>query len=143
MVTESKPDATNSDEQGNIQNKMAGETSKNPRLSSENTKTVLAIESLRNEIVLMRKDFEYLREDVAEVKKASCDGMDDINKILKEFRVTLYGNGNVEEPGIVAIVGNIKKFVEDRRFYERLLAGAFIGETVGLIFLIIKDFFGH
>lgn len=119
---------------------MAGQTTGNPKQGD--TGTISAIESLRNEIILMRKDFEYLRSDITETKQDSEKKVEDANKMIKDLRITLYGNGNVEQPGLVTIVSKIQDWIDDRKFYERMLVGLLITESIGVLFLAARVFLG-
>lgn len=117
---------------------MAGQTDRptKPITSSDTialiTNTLMpAIEEIKGDIKVINTKLENI----------GCDAKD-LSDAVKQFRVTLYGNGDADRSGLVAIVAGLKKWVDDRSYYEKLLVGLLIAETLGLLFLAARVFFG-
>lgn len=89
---------------------------------------------------------ELVLPAIADVKSDIRDGntrreiltrlVDENTKDIRKHREVLYGNGRV---GVIRTLESIKEWVDSRKWYERILAVAIMGETIALIFtLIIK-----
>lgn len=68
--------------------------------------------------------------------------LDNVDDTIKQFRITLYGNGDAKSPGLVGIVSSLSEWIKKRSKIEvAVIIGsilAVLGEVVGFIIVIIR-----
>lgn len=91
-----------------------------------------------NEIKLLRKDVERNSEKIGALEE-------NLKEAVTLMRTCLFGNGN-PSVGIYARVVDIEDWIketkESRVWFNRLVAGAIVAQTIALAFLIIKTLAG-
>lgn len=88
---------------------------------------------------------EEIKGDIKVIN--SCIGnveekLETVDDTIKQFRITLYGNGDAEKLGLVGIVSKLNSWIEKRSKIEiAVIIGAILailGEIGGFIVVIIK-----
>ena len=117
---------------------MAGKVTENtkPITSSDTINVIIntvmpAIEEIKGEIKVINNCIGNVEEKI-----------DNVDDTIKQFRITLYGNGDAEKPGLVGIVSGISSWVKKRSKIEVavIIGGilAILGEIGGFIVIIIR-----
>ena len=97
------------------------------------------------EIELVLEKLEDVKKDINTVDKNVCllsqsvdsivDRIEDNKAEIKQLKSMVYGNGT---KGLSARISLIEEWIATRSFYEKAIILAVIGETVALIFALIK-----
>ena len=117
---------------------MAGQTDRPTKpITSSDTINMLvntvmpAIEEIKGDVKVIDEKVRNIEGDVR-----------DVNGVIKQFRTTLYGNGNPEQGGLVSIVAQVQNWVGTRSKIEISVIGGVvvlvIGELIGFAYIATR-----
>ena len=124
---------------------MAGQTDRPTKPITSSDTIALITNTVMPAIQNIQDDLRVVDEIKGDIKvidnrlKTIESDTGDIHETINKFRITLYGNGNPEQKGLVTIVTTIKDWIDARSAYEKIVIGVVIAEMIGLIFLFIRD----
>ena len=124
---------------------MAGQTDRPTKPITSSDTIALITNTVMPAIQNIQDDLRVVDEIKGDIKvidnrlKTIESDTGDIHDTISKFRITLYGNGNPEQKGLVTIVTTIKDWIDARSAYEKIVIGVVIAEMIGLIFLFIRD----
>lgn len=117
---------------------MAGSTER-PTKPITSSDTVALINSVViPQLSEIKGDIKVINECIGNVEEK----LETVDDTIKQFRITLYGNGEADKPGLVGIVSSLNDWIKKRSKIEiAVIIGAILavlGEIGGFIVVIIR-----
>ncbi len=117
---------------------MAGQTGRDTRPITSSDTIALITNMVIPQLEEIKGDIKVINSCIGNVEEK----LDSVDDAIKQFRITLYGNGDAEKPGLVGIVSGLSSWIKKRSKIElAVIIGAVLavlGEVSGFVIIIIR-----